>query len=151
MQCVPTTTAPSPDNTSDRPGVYERCGGIGYSGSQFCEGGGVQCIWINPHYSQCLPETQLADLDEPCGPATSNNQKCLLRSRLAGPVFMKCSSDTDPEAKCVLCGFRSLTCCPAGVGSPDRPPCQAAPRFTQEIECNVEEDICGEPFGTPAE
>ena len=131
MQCVPAPAAPDPD--AERPGPYEQCGGQGYTGSNSCAPGGLQCIWIDPFYSQCLPEEQLADLDEPCGPATTDNKKCLLQSRLAGPVFMKCSSDSDPEAKCVLCGFRSLACCPAGISRPDRPPCQAAPRFTQEL------------------
>ena len=142
MQCAP---QPSPD---ERPGPYDQCGGRNYngflcepSGSQCCSSG-LQCIWINEYFSQCLPEGSLADLDEPCGPATTDNKSCLLRSRASGPVLMKCSSDTDPDAVCVLCGFRGLACCPAGVVSPDRPPCQAAPRFTPEIPCNTEDDIC---------
>lgn len=129
MQCIPGDVA-----------AYQQCGGMGYDGATLC-GPSLQCIWVNEFYSQCIPENELADLDEPCGPA-AGGKKCALRSQKAGPVFMKCSSPTDGDAKCVLCGFRDLACCPVGFGSPDRPPCQAAPRFTAEIPCNFDTDNC---------
>lgn len=139
LQCVPLPPG-------DRPGPYEQCGGRDFNGT-LCSGiqccsSGLQCIFINPFYSQCIPDFALADLDEPCGPATPDDKKCALQSRASGPVFLKCSSETDEGATCVLCGFRGLACCPEGVFRPDRPQCQAAPRFTPEIPCNEEEDVC---------
>lgn len=135
LQCIP-----SPSDT-DRPGPWQQCGGMGFSDNSFCTSG-LQCIWIDPFYSQCTPDVLLADLDEPCGPATSDNKKCALQSLASGPVYLKCSSSSSSDAKCVLCGFRGLACCPAGFTTSDRPPCQAAPRVTPEIPCNAEDDIC---------
>eukprot|EP00892_Ulva_mutabilis_P011297 jgi/Ulvmu1/853/UM100_0004.1 len=140
-QCVPLP------NTTERPGPWEQCGGSGYTGFLCgtdiqCCSPGLQCVFINDFFSQCIPESFLADVGEPCGAATEGNTRCLLQSRASGPTFIKCSSETDTNATCVLCGFRGQACCPEGVFRAGRPQCQAAPRFTPEIPCNEEDDIC---------
>ncbi|CAF0870650.1 unnamed protein product [Brachionus calyciflorus] len=35
--------------------IYEKCGGIGYTGSTVCDSSSI-CVYSSPYYSQCLPK-----------------------------------------------------------------------------------------------
>ncbi|KAJ1536245.1 hypothetical protein HK096_000073, partial [Nowakowskiella sp. JEL0078] len=93
----PTSSTTTTPVSQVRVKMYNQCGGIGYSGSTFCETGSI-CKYQNAYYSQCLPGNPIQSTRNAL--TTSTNTFSVSCARLYG--------------QCGGYGFVGPTCCESG-------------------------------------